>query len=178
MGGFNAYPAFSIHIRRISRYGEHGLAVDAQVTFALARKKGQSLKEMQTSYLVRWDRLGYKIGLQIGHDQQIDRLVYRRDGRGEIVMREDAEVTADLTNTFGSSGAARWVGLVPDSPARRRFRFIEPNVIAFNMTLTLSPVLHLPQLVPVAVRHRLGKFEDRHLGTLILLSVPRVETKR
>lgn len=176
--GFAAFPAFSIHIRRISRYGEHGLAVEAQVTFALARKKGMSVKELQTFYLKRWDRLSYKIGLQIRRDQQIDRLVYQRDGSGEILMHEDPEVTADLTNTFGSSPEVRWVGLVPSAPDRRRFRFIESNVVAFDMTLNISPVLQLPQLLPIAVRHRAGKFEDRHLGTLLLLTTPKAKAAR
>lgn len=166
------YKGFMINTERSSRYGRHGLTAEATVLVALSRRQRQTVRAMQSEYLARWDRLSYKIGLQIRRNQRIDRLVYARDGGGEIIMREDPAVTADLAAVLPARAGDRWVGLVPESRDRRKYAFVESNVISFEIALSIAPAQALPQLVPAVVRHRRGHFADRFLGTLWVLTPP------
>jgi hypothetical protein len=132
--------------------------------------EGKPPQQAQREYLERSDRLGYKIGLRLGVNQSVVYFAFRREGGGDVQMVEDAAVTQDLQTVFGSGPGEKWIGFVPTSKDRRRHAFPEPNVICYDMVLTLKPRVPLPLLIPIVMRFNNGQsFSASFIGSVVVI---------
>ena len=91
-------------------------------------------------------QLGLKFGLRIGTAQTVQELTVA--GRR---LRERTEVSNDLQAVFGGPPSDRWAGFVTGKPVTAKYA--ATNVAQFPVSLRLTDVRQLPQLVPVVVRY-------------------------
>ena len=119
-------------------------------------------KQQQDDYLKNMDERGYKIGVKIESDQQIVQLSFGGT-KGEVLLQPDPTVTQELETALGSHSGEKWVGLVPPPGARRRHKFRLATMICYPFTLTIKPVTHLPQVVPVVLTYANVAFAQHYL---------------
>ena len=146
--------------------------VDATLCFTFATDD-KPQNQAQQEYLAEVDRLGYKIGLRVRADQAIHSFRFRRDG-GDVELDVHTDVTQDLDQTFGTPAGEKWLGFRPRSRVRRKYVFPEPNVICYEMVLTLSPRPRLPLLIPIVIRRdNRSSFSDSCIGGLLVIRARR-----
>ena len=140
--------------------------VDGELCFTISTK-GKTESEAHEDYLRQVDRLGYKIGLRLRREQQVQEFRFRRQPQ-DVQMIEDAQVTADLTSVLGAPPEERWIGFVPDTTARRTYTFPEGCVVCYEFVLRLAPRARLPLLIPIVIRHNNGhSFADSFISGLL-----------
>lgn len=153
----SGYVGYLFEVEKHSRYGDDGLRVEGRICYTLAPSPAKSPTDLQQEALARWDKASYRIGVLLERGQRLDHIAYAREGGGEIVLRPDAAVTEELIRLFRPRPDEEWVGLRPESDARRRYEFIAPNVVCFFLRLDIAPAKRDPQLLPVVARHQ-GNF--------------------
>ncbi len=149
-----------------SRQETTGLRVEGTVCWTLSQRVGTSEAEV-SRFLAGWDEKGYKMGLLVKTGQRVERLAYAREGGGELALRPDAGVKAELERVLGTPAGGEWVGLV-SSPGRRKYTHApeEPHIVCFEVTLTIAPAEEGPQPIPVVSRHLAGSFADSYMPGL------------
>jgi hypothetical protein len=154
---------FTVQADSVRRAGSDGVSVTGTVCYVLA---GNRVATAMADYVKEWDeKRSYKIGLKLRRIQEV-RASYRRADGGEIRLRQDAAVTAELTGLFPPEAGHEWVGLVPEDKAVRWYRFEEPNTVYFELSITVRPMDNNPQLIPFVARHATGSFADGHMTGL------------
>jgi hypothetical protein len=161
---------FTVQADSVRRAGNDGVSVTGTVCYVLA---GNWVVAAMSDYVRQWDeQRSYKIGLKLRRIQEV-RAAYRRaDGGGEIRLREDPAVTAELRDLFPPEAGHEWVGLVPEDKGLRWHRFEEPNTVYFELSITVRPMDDKPQLIPFVARHANGSFADGHMTGLWELPPP------
>jgi len=125
-----------------------------------------------TPFLETWSDQGYKIGFLLKTDQTIKKLVY--GGVSLSAARPQAAEVANFDASHGTPENFAWH--VWGGQGDRDYEIIQPNIISFQVELTLSGG-EAPQMIPVASRHRKGSF-DRSVGGLWVIGPRRRAARR
>ena len=107
---------------------------------------------LRLSFLEKWDNEGYKIGLLIHVDQEIQELVY-----GGVSLRLVDPLQLDAT--YGTPPGSKWVAW-GGSGHRPEREIINPNIFSFPVRMRITPLSDEPQMIPVAGRHLQGPFSQ------------------
>jgi len=91
-------------------------------------------------------QFGLKFGLRIGSAQKVQELAV-----GGRRLKEQTPVSNDLQAVFGGPPSDRWAGFVTGKPVTPKYA--AANVVQFPVSLRLTDVRQVPQLVPVVVRY-------------------------
>lgn len=156
--------------------GKRGLTVTGQVHWALSSEVGVDAAAVQ-QYLATWEERGYKMALLVRKGQRVEALAYAAEGGGQLALRPDARVAAAADKALGTPPGSSWVGYVSVG-GRRKATLVDSHVVSFEVSLTLTPALEGPQVVPVLSRHRKGSFADGYMPGLWVLPKGRGARKR
>jgi len=107
---------------------------------------------LRRSFLEKWEKEGYKIGLLIHVGQQIQELVYGGVPLGPVDPLQ-------LDATYGTPQGSQWVAW-GGSGHRPEGEIIEPNIFSFPVRMRITPLADEPQMIPVASRHLQGPFSQ------------------
>ena len=147
-----------------SPYGKAGLTARGTVCYTLGQREAWSEQDF-AAFCAEWDgKHGYKIGV-LPRPGQTVRVAYGARGGGEIELRPDAAVTAELEALFGPG----WTGLVPATNAPRAIKLEKPNFALMPITVTVEPAEARPQPIPIVARHRTGTFATGFMPGLWVL---------
>jgi hypothetical protein len=134
-------------------YGKSGLTARGTVCYTLGQREVWDEPNFE-KFCGEWDpKHSYKLGV-LARPGQVIRVTYGARGGGEIELRQDAAVTAELDAIFGPG----WTGFVPATTAARAFKFEKPNLATFPITVSIDPAEAKPQPIPIVARHRTGTF--------------------
>jgi hypothetical protein len=165
------YLGYLFRADAVTRYEKSGLRVEGTICWTLSEAAGKNANEF-LDYLTQWDQKGYKTAFLIKKGQRIDQVAYARSGGGELlVLSPDDRVTDEVERVLGTPPGYVWAGFV-SSEGRRKFTFIEPNVVCFEVTLRIAPAETEPQLIPMVSRHLEGSFENAYMPGLWVLPKP------
>ena len=153
-----------------ARYEKSGLKVDGTICWTLSEAAGTNESEL-LDYLTKWDQRGYKTAFLIKKGQRIDQVAYARAGGGDLVLSPDDRVTGEVERAIGTPPGYVWAGFV-SSEGRRKFTFLERNVVCFEVTIRIAPAESEPQLIPVVSRYLDGSFEKSYMPGLWVLPKP------
>ena len=117
-----------------------------------------------------WEERGYKTGLTIGTDQNIEVFSYLGESMGQIFMlpAPPADVQ-DLAAFRGVQDGYKWVAFRRPPVAEPRAYRVLNDSVEFTVTLTISSPRPDRQLIGVASRHGAGSFIDGSTTSLWVL---------
>jgi hypothetical protein len=165
------YMAYQFRALRSARDAEGRLTVRGTVYWALSRKRLGNVAEVKR-HLGNWEKRGYKIALLIRKGQRVERLAYAAEGGGDLELKPDAKVAASAHKALGTPSGSRWVGFV-SAGGRRKSTLVDPNVVAFDVSLTVARTARTAQIMPVISRHLEGSFADSYMPGLWVLPAAR-----
>ncbi len=159
------FTAFSFKVVSTRSRGNR-LTTNGTVTFTAG---GGGRRRTQQLLVLR--QRGYKVGVRLKRGQRIARRGFRGDF-GNVPLREDRAVTAELVRIFGQDAGEKWVGFVADPPLSIRPRRGRGNTISVDTRFTLTNFRSEPQFLPVVYA-----FGDQSFARHYILGV-RVLTRR
>jgi hypothetical protein len=112
-------------------------------------------------HMTIWELRGYKSGLAIGTDQDIDEFSYLGESGNQIVMQAapPADVQ-DLETIRGVQDGYKWVAFRRPAGAEPRAYMVNHDSVEFSVTVKIRTPRADRQLVAVASRHGAGSFLD------------------
>lgn len=157
------YVAYAFQANRRTALASGAVEVQGRVTWTLNLPSGQPIDQL----LQAWDDRGYKMGLLVQKGQRIESLAYAGLAGPAVTLQPNTTFVADLGATLGTPDGYEWLAF--GGKGRRKYAFLAPNIIDFDVTLRITNTAKGPQLVPVASRHLDGPFSESYMGGLWVL---------
>ena len=151
----------------------NGFRVTGSVTYAI------SPTVATTAYLDEWkhpDKRSFMVGLYVDSTQTVE-VDYEDATGGNLRLKEDAGVAAQLASNFGEGANKKWIGLMHPGGGQQ-WKLDTSQVAAgfasFKIRVGIYPA-DGPQFIPVVARHRrgfnsatgqftAGDFKDGHIA--------------
>src|SRR5262245_32564741 len=158
------YQGYSVRSTEARLDGTGSLVVTATVRWRL----GPDLAASQ--HLPVWEQRGYKTGLTIGVDQDIDEFSYEGTSGNPILMdpAPPADVQ-DLEAALGVQDGYKWVAFRRPGAAEPRKCVVINDTVEFTATLAITRPRGERQLIGVASRHASGTFAEGSTTALWVL---------